>query len=624
MSYFYLSETAPFPYSVDVKPPPADNSTAIVHRGAPDGDQIYSADLEKQGKGTFNLDMSQLKVDDSPVFIEFKFEKDGNEKGATRAVVLAEALPAKVTVPKSAKVGDEVELKVSSWVAVKREKPGETSEVKETNGKRLGDVKPNVQWQVGGQDLADKGDSVKLTITEDHLGKALQVEAYIGTPTGRAVATLNVFKVDALTPDDSATDPEKWYVNQPASEDDHCGRTVTLQATLVPAVKGTTVHFILDQDVNRTIASPPDLQPQIAAKLSAKTAKTDETGVAKVKLTLATYGGDKYRVIAALDKDAKADDPGTKKTRWFEVWRKLSYEVDCMLRPDGSSYSDRADTATLESKLKDVFIELESTGADDAPALKRVVTFQGGEKWTKPLRQWTGGGQYFHLAYVYATSAQSKTDTVEFSAESTDWSETLAMRLWCIDPDDWFVSGSWKQGKKGGSIPKAACTIDPSDADMGYNLTWDFASFGVTPSDTDPVSIKMKIKSWVELGGFQTGPCTVIGCRWAEIRNRMAATAQEHLDDSDVKNALLTTALHEPGHSFGLASQFHPQAPRSKIPTTYSKNGWHCHENSDGCLMYETIPHEHPVPAPSYCDSCTDAVRARQLTRLPLSGGQGF
>jgi hypothetical protein len=626
MSYFYLSERAPFSYTVQAKPPPADASTATVHRGAADGDAIYTENLAKEGQSTFNLDMSRLKLGDSPVFIEFTFKKGEGVKTTARAVVLAEPAPSKVSAPRSAALGDQVTLKVSQWAALAYDQPGQPRAIVEIDQKRIADAKSKVAWRVGDQDLPDKGESVQLTIGEAHVGKALAIEAYIGAPSGRAVATLDVFKIDSLTPDASVADPTKQYVNLKASDGDGCGRTIDLVATVVPPVKGTTVYFTLDKNLSRTRSSPPDLQARIAAKVT-KQATTDDGGVAKATLTLATYGGDQYRAIASLKKDSAPGDAGTVATRWYEVWRRLNYETDFMKRPDGTTYADRSPTDAVEAQLRKFFIDLVKTGQDDSPPLRRVVTFAQGEAYTKAIRQGTGEPHYFHLVYVYACARDRETITNEYSAESNeDWEEILGMKDFCLDPDDWIAGCTYKLGARTGTVPKENIKLIPDDGPDGvtYTIQFDVKSLGLEPAEGNPVKLKLKIKNYVELGGFQTGPCTVIGCHWSENRRKLATAHPDHLLDGDLVNTILSTSLHEPGHSFGLASKTFPETPVAQIPTTYYMNGWHCHENSNGCLMYETIAHTTPVPAPRFCDSCTDAVRARDLSALPIWGNQGF
>src|SRR4051812_22854958 len=91
------------------------------------------------------------------------------------------------------------------------------------------------------------GGTVEIKIAQEHLGKAIVVEAYRGTATGRAQATIDVYKIDSIEPDASVTDATKVYVNLDADEAKSQGREITIKAHVVPKKAGIPVYFKIDK-----------------------------------------------------------------------------------------------------------------------------------------------------------------------------------------------------------------------------------------------------------------------------------------------------------------------------------------------------------------------------------------
>jgi hypothetical protein len=208
MSYFYVEEPAEIPYQVLVGGAPgADESKATVHRREPAGDVARTVELAKQGPGVLKLEANAFKVDDSPLFIEFAFKAHGSndETKTLRAIALAEPVPAKVTAEKpQAKPGDKVKLEVKGWAALVYDTPDKATESEETDIARVpAPVKKDVRWKVDGKDVADKGTSITFAITDEHAGKILPVEAYLGdTPPGRATTQIDCSLLELQLHDD--------------------------------------------------------------------------------------------------------------------------------------------------------------------------------------------------------------------------------------------------------------------------------------------------------------------------------------------------------------------------------------------------------------------------------------
>ncbi len=194
--YYYLHETGEFEYYVRAEPGPiADESIANVHQQRPDGPILKTIPLQKQGNGELSLPLRDFKLSDSPLFIEFFFRSKERKFKTLLALSLAEPAPATCAAdPDSAAVNDNVKLKVTGWAALAYDRPGQPTDTPEQEPeKRIPqDARSSVKWQVDGNDLADKGESVSFTVKQEHLGKALPVEAYLGdTPPGRARAKID-------------------------------------------------------------------------------------------------------------------------------------------------------------------------------------------------------------------------------------------------------------------------------------------------------------------------------------------------------------------------------------------------------------------------------------------------
>lgn len=645
MAYTYLTDKKPpkFSYTVNVKPkPPADDATVHVLSG---DTELFSDELQKDGKGDYELDLSKLKVENSPVTVKFVFTKDGDPKSpheTVKTVTLAEPAPKAIKAPKSAVLGQEIELKVTKWVALVHEGDGDPKEVTENDGKRIQDAKDQVKWQVDGADIDGTGESVKLTIADQHLGKAIKVEAYLGTPTGRATADINVYKLESIDPDDSATDVTKVYVNLDADETQSQGRTITLKATVVPAAAGVPVYFKIDESKvpdNRLDTANLKLPAANMASVPAS-AKTDKDGFATVKFKLSSYGGDQFRVSACLNKDTDVGGDGTKLTRWWQVWRALDFEVSVMERPDGGIKTVADDVVPkLVDRYSQQFIELRKQDGPSIP-FQRAVSSDAAGKLAKQYRNGTAGPRYFHLLFVNAVVWEPKPVTQELSWYPNDKNKpdfgkvTLDVPNYYLDDTSkkTAISGAtWKMDKGGSGTfslddDDSKLTLSYDDSSETWTVTLDVAD-KLKDDDANKynaVTVKLKLKNWIEGAGYSTdGRETLVGVHFLESA-KVNATAP--LSADDVKIGSLMTAMHEPAHKMGMAAGNFPEAPPKKNDTTkFDPNkGWHCYNNKPDCVMYEDNNQTAGRAERKFCDRCQDALRARNLAKIGYSGGTPF
>jgi len=224
--YYYLHEQVKLRYTVKTKNPPATSAEAIFHAGAPDGAEKFRSVLQTQGK---NLDLAPwtpkskgITLDDSPIFAEFNFKKDGGAPPEIKVLLgipLAEAVPSEVTAMVEVAYPAEktAAVKVEAWKARSHDLPGHVNDFKEKDTARIdGPVKTGVKWSLGGVEQAGKtGESVTLTITDAQLGKQLELEAYVGDLKGHArgivvVPKLTLLQADKEPPDELYLGDHEW------------------------------------------------------------------------------------------------------------------------------------------------------------------------------------------------------------------------------------------------------------------------------------------------------------------------------------------------------------------------------------------------------------------------------
>lgn len=197
--YYYTTETPTYEYTVSVKPAPADESKATLHRHTETGPVIETKQLKKVGEGKLPIPLSRFTVKDSPIVVQFSFAKKG-QKPHTQAQRLSLALgvPSKVNAPGEAKVDDKIKLEVAAWAALLHDTAGKPPrEQPEDQPNRISkDTKKSVKWRIEygkkKTDLNATGESVELRIVEEYVGQTLDVYAYVGDFDKRAHAKVVV------------------------------------------------------------------------------------------------------------------------------------------------------------------------------------------------------------------------------------------------------------------------------------------------------------------------------------------------------------------------------------------------------------------------------------------------
>lgn len=654
MGYAYLADEKPpkFGYTITVAPkPPADK--AKVHVLAASKKEIYATDLEKDRGGDFELDLHRLELGDSPLTLKFVFEKEKDPSSpheTTVTVDLAEPAPGEISAPPWAWLGQEVELAVTKWVALVHSGGTRPEEIPESDVARVGDAKSQVKWRVDGKDLAATGEKVKLEIAKEHLGKALHVEAYIGTPSGRAVAKIDAIEIVSIDPDDSPKNPTKIYINLEGGEAKHEGRTTTIKAHLSPAVGNVPIFFKLDDSKVRESRIDKD-HLQLPGENTAVVfpfAVTDDRGVARAVLTLSTYGGDQYRVSASLDSDAKVGAPGTKLTRWLQVWRALDLEVSVMQRPDGGIAAVAENVVPrFIARFAEQFIEIRKTAGKPIP-FRNLIAFpydssgpDPGEQLSLEYRNSRSTERFIHLCFVHGLSFKQYTDTNLLESDESWGREdkgkpsfgrsTFDSSKYLLDTSskkNAFTSVSWATTDDG---PRTPFSLEDGDGDVRLAFSEKDHAYVVTtkvadklgPGPDGAVSVFYELINWIPMAGYSTdGNATFVSIQSLEQAKNPKLTA------ADIRTGALVTALHETSHKLGMAAEFFPEAPKRENDTTYPSDfGWHCrngHDAGHDCIMYEAYEQTTGKPELRFCDRCQDALRARIVTKVNYPGNRDF
>lgn len=406
------------------------------------------------------------------------------------------------------------------------------------------------------------------------------------------------------------------YINMPQdAAHPEFGRRIRLKAKVgpksgSPALSGKTIYFYFKPDGSNRSGLTGTLKPGFNSAGGAEHASktTDATGwTGAVEFFLSQYGGDKFEVFATEDSSYS----GGMSLGTFTVWRKIFYELDAMKKPASGTYASDAKPADMESKLKALFVELEKTGTDGSPAHKRMITESAISAWATAVRDGTGAPRYFHLVLIDTIAWDPASTTVNVTLPAGTKTIDLEGGKYLLDSANWFIACSFKQGTETGTLAQAKCALSetgvPSDNDDKFVVTLDFS--GTKVDATKEVKVKLQFTNWSEGSGLQVreGPATIIGMRWRE-RSFFAG---------DLGNSTLNTMMHEPGHAMGLAPKTLPDGTANG--DHYDKAGCHCKALSNGCVMYEA----NSIHV-SFCPHCSDGLRGRNLSSLPVSGDASY
>ena len=359
--------------------------------------------------------------------------------------------------------------------------------------------------------------------------------------------------------------------------------------------------------------------------------QTDEEGWTRpVNFYPSLYGGDLFTVWASHEEGSGGRRAGT-----YRVWRKLFIEIENMQRVGARDFGEYFNWNDLAAKFATDFVEVQRIGSDSQPPAKRMLRVSRVAGWARDLRSEDGRqparrGRYVQLAFVDAIGSDPAPADYTLWLDGAEGTQTSSMHrnlpegvLLDVDvaardaPGGWLErawvrqgSGSWlRVGGLGRRFEAAWNEIDGRFRFIVKQNGLD--GLGLTLANR--VYIKIRVREYHSLSGRQTvaGPCACIAIRWRELNRTTTGR----------RDSTLNTVLHEIGHALGLASTHHPDNSRIARPSeTYRQNGLHCHVDSDGCIMY----HANREGNLDFCDNCKEALRGRNITRLPRWGGIRF
>ncbi len=453
-------------------------------------------------------------------------------------------------------------------------------------------------------------------------------------------------------------------------------RKAEVTATLEPALKDVDIYFsVVEHADNFKITALPDTfkQAKISKlkhtlkavdktdrkKLLSMSAKTDDTGVAKIEtLQAPQLGLMKFKIGAYLLQtpqqaryiDEHADlkkKPPTLSTDWLEVWRRVFYGVIAMKRWSGASYLDRFDEEAMKSKMKDVGLEMERSKDPIEKDYDRALpdTLQ----WSIDAMGGPAPARTLYLCLINGRGDKGDEDvTLALGAPGGKAASfDLAYRRFrsLTDKPKWLTSCSFKAAGKADVDLAPHVTLTQTE-DFKFNLAVDCASIwdaayaaahsaalsggalapaahltASTAADTalGAGAITLELKEADSSSGLSWGEAVVV-CM--DSREPKHAT-------QDAKGSASHTFLHEIGHYLGLAGKFLPDAANTLNPNFYSelagevsargKGGYgvgaHCDGLADQCIVWYQFK-----MTLAYCDSCSLFLRARALHTPKING----
>ncbi|MHC5108979.1 MAG: carboxypeptidase-like regulatory domain-containing protein [Planctomycetota bacterium] len=434
---------------------------------------------------------------------------------------------------------------------------------------------------------------------------------YVSAQTSNQIdVALGKVKVKEVRPNGNDM---RWYINmEPADESKKYGREATIEAEITPKMKGIRVYF-----QKRYWHENRDPSPEKTV-LTTYSALTDENGIAKTKIRFGKYGGDWFRVGARLDKSV---DPEVF-SAWFQVWRKMFYEITEMDNPAGGSFKMANGVMPIvKSSMQKVYIELSSLGTNVKGVVPHYVeNFDGGsgtDDWAD--NYCSTGGVPWKIHYAVVSTADEKRTEERVFKEVKTASQTLQtqnsagnwvsyfFQPWQYHGDDWLISAKYReQGSSASwtSLDDSAVTLGNTARTDGYRtIIVNFAGTSVDPT-AKTQEVKLKFHRIGGINGWGGTSLHLVICRKTFDSNYSAA---------NLTAAMAGTSIHEPGHSFGLVND-------KPWETTDSDHSGHC--KFQNCVMwwqgYTGRPHEFHKENLSD-PGCHTFVREKDMTKSAMS-----
>jgi hypothetical protein len=369
------------------------------------------------------------------------------------------------------------------------------------------------------------------------------------------------------------------------------GRDVTITAKVEPKRAGVEVYWFIDEPTANPL-NRASLSATAKAQLASAMTVTNADGIAEATLRLSLFGGDKFRVGAAL---APLETP-EKYSGWLEVWRKLWFEIDTMKKRGGGTLD--MDYTKLPALYVSSFIELEQQGTDNQPD----------NKWNLETSELhTFANEYFgaekspfqsHEVGIDHQADKESDSEEEYELDAAVFTNGSPESYYVYGGGDtWLKSAEYKDGATWKSLDKSKVTLTGTDK-VYKKIKIDLSAGPVTPSTSSKVKIKLKFiksKEWSGDGANQPHAMVAMGY-WYDTET-----------EEEAKKRTVGTMAHELGHLLGMVPTTSP---------TYIDTGTGNHCTDAGCVMYST---NTETRGNNFCSNCVEELRKADLSTYKAS-----
>ena len=421
------------------------------------------------------------------------------------------------------------------------------------------------------------------------------------------------------------------------------GPIVTLEAKVSPKKAGIPVFFELKAVVAKNIVPSLEEANFSADKLkhlkgragglpgsSTRCARTDATGVARLKIKLSQFGGDEFEVEAYL-KDKSGKKKKTLKTEKYVVWRRVYYQVSRF--KDGVKGRGRTGVlpeapklnwASVEAEFKDRLHDIELIDETTKDLITRRANVmnadidlqksarEGYDPKREPLTM------RVVMAHQLADSREDWLADLVDVEEGVPVTVTVRYELWVDESmavnDDWLVEAEWRWDDKDGWK-----TLDSKYLTLKSLTTFEVNFSHIPKKHFLHFFRNAQLQFKVRYLKGSTNGLSWYNSIWIASENMHHGPRAEGLKQS--------TTIHETGHFIGMVA-----AGQSTHYTGKGHQGPHCNTGlsaadkaavsysgmSGTCVMFGESATSR---LPKFCSVCDPSVRTRQvvLTKMPAS-----
>jgi hypothetical protein len=314
-----------------------------------------------------------------------------------------------------------------------------------------------------------------------------------------------------------------------------------------------------------------------------------------MRLTLSTYGGDRFRVKVRLQRGGAV----VGRTGWFHVWRRLFYEISEMREVDMPDAVIR----NVRRSMAAVNIQLDRAAENHTGRSVEFMNSRDAWRWVAetcttarvPLKV-----HYGIVQYAGDRVPGRKLCTVNRMQMTLDG----AFRPFDFNGTNWLVRARYRA--RGGSgewhrFPDGNVTLTGTNPSRRIRVS--FAGTGVDPSRTpQTVDISFRIFDPVNGWGSRESLHVIIS---KSVLNEYYAEATAAATRNAVVRAMSGTSTHEPAHSMGLVYGL-------SWEIADAAHDAHCEERA--CVMWWQGYSGRPLAFHTANPGCARFLKAKDLT----------